>query len=251
MYFLRIILISLFLLFTDFESFKPNPASGKIEFRVISESKEIEIGEKYFPILKNTFTIESSDLVNEYVQKVGQKIAKFSDRPDLPYEFIVVDEPTINAACVPGGKIYIYKGLLVELNSEAELAAVLAHEIAHANLRHGAKAVERVIYQLGLMDGLDRVMSLISLKCSRDAELEADLYSIKYMKAAGYDVQGSVDLQETLISVSKPSNGLMLFRTHPSLTERRDTNAVNIQNYPKGGYIGTAPYQKIVDELNA
>ena len=85
------------------------------------------------------------------MQSVGNRLAKVSDRPELPYEFVVLNDSIPNAWAMPGGKIAFNRGLLYELNSEAELAAVLGHEITHAAARHGAKSMERGIFMQGAM----------------------------------------------------------------------------------------------------
>ncbi|MCK5913863.1 MAG: M48 family metalloprotease, partial [Desulfuromusa sp.] len=121
-----------------------NPVTGENELALVSESSEISIGNKQY-VPSRQMQGGDYNTVPEiaiYVKRVGQKLAAVSDR-QLPYEFNVINDSTPNAWALPGGKIVINRGLLVELNSEAELAAVLGHEIVHAAARHGAKGMER------------------------------------------------------------------------------------------------------------
>ena len=121
-----------------------NPVTGKNELSLVSEATEISIGNKqYLPSRQmQGGDYKVSPQVVTYVRNVGQKLAAVSDR-DLPYEFNVINDSVPNAWALPGGKIVVNRGLLVELKSEAELAAVLGHEIVHAAARHGAKGMER------------------------------------------------------------------------------------------------------------
>ncbi|MCG8429277.1 MAG: M48 family metalloprotease, partial [Chromatiales bacterium] len=194
-----------------------NPVTGKNELALVSESQELAIGNKQYAPSRQ---MQGGDYIldpelAEYVQQVGQRLAAVSDR-DLPYEFVVLNDSTPNAWALPGGKIAINRGLLVELNSEAELAAVLGHEIVHAAARHGAKGMERGMLLQGaiavagvaardsdysqLAVGAAAVgANLINQSYSRDAESESDYYGMQYMARAGYDPHAAVDLQETFV----------------------------------------------------
>jgi predicted Zn-dependent protease len=245
--------------------------TGKSELGLVSESQEIEIGESNYQLLEQA---EGGPFVtfpdiDKYVEKVGNKLAAVSDRPHLPYEFIVLNNSIPNAWSLPGGKIGINRGLLLELHSEAELAAVLAHEIVHSAARHGAKHYERqLLLSAGLM-GLDQVLSdhkyedvamgtavvgatLATMKYSRNAELEADQYGIKYMVAAGYDPQAAVDLQRIFLKLSeeKKQNWLAgLFASHPPSEQRIKANQATVDSYRPGGFIGAKEYESAMREL--
>lgn len=127
-----------------------NPVTGKQELTLVSESMEIEIGnENYLPARQMQDGDYVADpVVVEYVREVGNRIARISDRK-LPYEFVVVNDSTPNAWAMPGGKIAVHRGLLTEIHDEAELAAVLSHEVVHAAARHSAKAMERALLLQG------------------------------------------------------------------------------------------------------
>jgi predicted Zn-dependent protease len=248
-----------------------NPVTGKSELHLMSEEQEIALGKQNYGYMQQAQggPYVADPRVEKYVQKVGLKLSEVSDRPHLPYEFMVLDSSTPNAWALPGGKIVIYRGLLNELKSEAELAAVLSHEIVHSAARHGAKSLEKqLLMQMGLV-GLAQVLQghqyedlivgsaqvgggLIHLKYSRHAELEADQYGIKYMVAAGYDPEAAVELQRTFLRLSKENktNWLSgLFSTHPPSQERIEANEKTTAQYPKGGFIGKEEYQKEIGHL--
>ena len=131
-----------------------NPVTKKKEIQFVSQEKEIAIGkENYSPARQS----QGGDYIVDpeltaYVQSIGKRLAAVSDRPELPYEFVVLNDSIPNAWAMPGGKIAFNRGLLYELNSEAELAAVMGHEIVHAAARHGAKSMERgVLLQAGMI----------------------------------------------------------------------------------------------------
>ncbi|MGI9287049.1 MAG: M48 family metalloprotease [Pseudomonadales bacterium] len=227
-----------------------NPVTGKRELQFISTPGEIKIGQKNYAPSRQ---VQGGDYVVDteltlYVQRVGGRLAKVSDR-DLPYEFRVLNSSVPNAWALPGGKIAINRGLLLELNSEAELAAVLGHEIVHAAARHGAKAQERgMIIQGGLLatqiatqdkqnaaliaGGSMLGAQLLTTRYGRSAELESDFYGMEYMARAGYDPKAAIDLQKTFVrlSASKQSNFLQgLFASHPPSQKRVDANIVTAE----------------------
>ena len=179
-----------------------NPVTGKNELSLISPQQEIALGKKNYQPSRQSqggdYYID--DQLQAYVAGVGKKIAAVSDRPDLPYEFKVLNNSVPNAWALPGGKIAINRGLLSYLEDESQLAAVLAHEIVHAAARHGAKTIERGTILQGaltaasisleknqtrngnmVMEGANLGAQLISQGYSRSAELEADYFGILYI----------------------------------------------------------------------
>ena len=247
-----------------------NPVTGKKEIQFVSEGAELKIGEEnYAP----TRQAEGGDLtvmpeLTTYVNEVGQKLAAVADRK-LPYEFTVLNSSVPNAWALPGGKIAINRGLLTELKSEAELAAVLGHEIVHAAARHGAKAQERgTLLQAGLaaaqigaaIGGVDQTVAglaiqgagvgaqLVQQKYGRDHELESDEYGMKYMKLAGYDPTGAITLQETFVRLAESGGAKQqswlegLFASHPPSPERVEKNKQTAQRLGVGGDMGQDRY---------
>jgi predicted Zn-dependent protease len=209
-------------------------------------------------------------VLTEYVQGVGNKLAAVSDR-DLPYEFVVLNNSIPNAWALPGGKIAVNRGLLTELQSESELAAVLGHEIVHAAAGHSANQMERSMLLQGIVLGTAVASSdsdygnlavlganlgaqLVNLKYGRDAESEADHYGMVYMSRAGYDPQGAVSLQKTFVRLSEDrrSDWLSgLFSSHPPSRERVEANIATAASLPPGGATGEDAYREAMKRTMA
>ncbi|MFQ5329253.1 MAG: M48 family metalloprotease [Thermodesulfobacteriota bacterium] len=264
-------LLTLLTLLPLLHSCATNPVTGKRELTLLSESAEISMGEENYLFSRQS---QGGDYVVEpeltaYVADVGARIARVSDRPHLPYEFVVLNSSVPNAWALPGGKIAVNRGLLLELSSEAELAAVLAHEIVHVAARHGAKGIERGIALQAGMIGVGLAASdssysdiavgaasigtaLISKRYSRGAELEADHYGMKYMAKAGYDPAAAIALQQTFVRLSsqRRSNWLSgLFASHPPSQERVEANVAMASQLPQGGRVGRKEYQARIGGL--
>ncbi len=250
-----------------------NPVTKKKEFQLVSEKQEVSMGQgAYAPARQSQggdYVIDPE--LTAYVQAIGKRLAAVSDRPDLPYEFVVLNDSVPNAWAMPGGKIAFNRGLLYALNSEAELAAVMGHEIVHAAARHGAKSMERGILLQGAMiavgigaqnsnygnlivGGAQVGAQLATSKYGRDAESEADLYGMRYMKKAGYDPAAAVTLQETFVRLSqgKQSDFITgLFASHPPSQARVDANKVTLAALGAGGDMGKAVYAQKVAKVKA
>ncbi|MDQ6950380.1 MAG: M48 family metalloprotease [Mariprofundales bacterium] len=190
-----------------------NPVSKHSEFVMMSEDQELQLGQQMAAkFAKELPLLLATDPLAQYVDRVGQKVAAHADRPELIYRFHVVDDDTINAFALPGGYIYIYRGLLNRLNSESELAAVLGHEIGHVTARHAVQRYTKIqSYQLGMVvasifvPGVQAAGGLTDLLAGavvqgygRKDESQADQLSIKYITAAGYDPYATVQLLKTL-----------------------------------------------------
>lgn len=248
-----------------------NPVTGKTELQFVSEASEINQGEQnYSPTRQGEggdFTVDAT--LTPYINEVGQKLAAVSDRK-LPYEFKVLNSSVPNAWALPGGKIAVNRGLLTELKNEAELAAVLGHEIVHAAARHGAKAQERgtllqvgmVAAQVGLatgnsggtlgnlaIAGAGAGAQMVQLKYGRDQESEADHYGMLYMQRAGYDLDAAVTLQETFVRLSSEKGARAqgwidgLFASHPPSAQRVEQNKATLAElHGSGGEVGAERY---------
>jgi beta-barrel assembly-enhancing protease len=250
-----------------------NPVTGKREVQFVSQGQEVQIGQQNYAPMRQS---EGGDYVvlpdlSAYVNEVGQKLAANSasitvTERKLPYEFTVLNSSVPNAWALPGGKIALNRGLLIELKNEAELAAVLGHEIVHAAARHGAQAQERgtllqgglVLAQLGVaMGGVDEQVGnlvlagsgigaqLVTMRYGREAELQSDLYGTRLMKAAGYDPSAAISLQETFLRLSegKRQNWLEgLFASHPPSAERVAKNRETVAALGAGGDLGVERY---------
>jgi len=222
-----------------------NPVTGKAELTLVSEAEEIAIGQKqYLPAQQaQGGQYKVDEQLTRYVNTVVERLAAVSDRP-LPYEIVVINDSTPNAWALPGGKMAINRGLLLELQNEAELAAVLGHEIIHAAARHGAKSVERSLLLQGaimltaigsqdaeygnyIVGAAGLGAQLIAQKYGRNTELEADLYGMEYMARAGYDPAAAISLQEKFVALNKGRQTSWLqglFASHPPSAERVEQN---------------------------
>jgi predicted Zn-dependent protease len=243
-----------------------NPVTGKREMVLVSEASEIQIGRNNYLFTQQSqggeYNIDPG--LSSYVKSVGHRIAKVSDRPNLPYDFTVLNNSVPNAWALPGGKIAVNRGLLLEMGSESELAAVLSHEVVHAAARHSAKSMERgLLFQAGMIgvslaaskseyaniivgaSGLG--LNLVNRRYGREAELESDLYGMKYMSRSGYDPAAAVDLQKTFVRLSegRRSDWLSgLFSTHPPSRERVNANIATASTLPAGGIMDREKYQR-------
>ena len=248
-----------------------NPVTGRWESQLVSEAREIQLGEASYLQAQQSQggAYVTHPAVVDYVRSVGEKLVRVSDRKRLPYDIVVLNNAVPNAWALPGGKMAVNRGLLIEMESEAELAAVLGHEIVHVAARHGAKSIERGLFlQAGMMglgiavgdeDYQDIIIgatglgaTLLTMKYGRGHELEADKYGIEYMSKAGYDPEAAVKMQETFLRLSdaKDPNWITgLLVTHPPSRERIRANRKTLENYPKGGFVGRQEYRQAIKPL--
>jgi predicted Zn-dependent protease len=249
-----------------------NPVTGKSQISLMSPEQEIASGaQNYVPAQQSQggqYVVDPG--LTTYVQQVGKKLAAVSDRPDLPYEFVVLNNDVPNAWAMPGGKLAINRGLLVYLQDEAQLAAVMGHEIVHAAARHGAQQqTQNVLMGAGVLIagvaiaekspeyGALGVGALAvgsqawQAKYGRDHELQSDEVGMKYMAKAGYDAQAAVELQEIFVKLSEGKNaGFIegLFASHPPSQERVNRNRQNAAKYP-GGVRNREAFQRAMAQV--
>lgn len=263
----RAVLSSLLLLFL-LEGCAVNPVTGSNELTFVSEAEEIQIGQKnYLPAQQSQggqYRVDQD--LTAYVSAVGWQLARVSDRPNLPYEFVVLNSSVPNAWAMPGGKVVINRGLLLELDNEAELAAVLAHEIVHAAARHGAQGIERGLLlqagvagigiavpnsqAVGLLSNVGA--QLVNQRYGRGQELESDHYGMLYMARAGYDLSAAITLQKKFVALNKGKKAGWLtgmFASHPPSEERVQANRERAKAFSAGGKIGRAEYQRATGRL--
>ncbi len=249
-----------------------NPVTGKREISLVSEGSEIKMGvENYLPMQQSQggqFDVEPA--LTEYVSGVGNRLAVVSDR-QLPYEFVVLNNSVPNAWALPGGKIAVNRGLLTELSSEAELAAVIGHEIVHAAARHAAKRMERSMLLQGAVlvtgvatsdsdygnlaiGGANIAAQLLNQSYGRGDELESDKYGMLYMSRAGYDPQGAVNLQKTFVRLNEGQDTdwlTGLFASHPPSEERVRANTKMAATLPPGGETGEQRFRAAMEKTIA
>lgn len=184
-----------------FASCAVNPATGERQFTLMTEGQEIQMGREADPDIVGSMGLYPDENLQAYVQELGAELAATTERPDLPWTFRVLDDPLINAFALPGGFIYVTRGILVQFESEAELVGVLGHEIGHVTARHSVSRISKAqLAQVGLGVGMilkpelqrfegiaSASMQLLFLKFSRDDEYQADELGVRYMGRAGYD----------------------------------------------------------------
>ena len=198
-----------------------NPATGNANIVTMSESSELELGKEMHEKILATTPIYKDEKLQQYIETLGRKIALKSDRPDLTYHFTIIDEPNINAFAIPGGYIYVNRGLLAYLKSEAQLAAVIAHEIAHITARHSVRqdAARKGASLLSIMTILTTGNAVLTDMSSlwssaavqgygREMELEADQFGAVYLHRTGYSPEAMLDT----LGVLKDQEKFMRYR---------------------------------------
>src|SRR4051812_16142185 len=192
-----------------------NPVTGKKQISLLSEAQELAIGQQQDAEIRREMGVYDDRALGQYVNEIGQEIARTSHRPNLPWTFTIVDSPAINAFALPGGYVYITRGILAYLDDESELAGVLGHEIGHVTARHAAQAYTRQAEaNLGLTiasifvpstrpftDLSASGLGVLFLRNGREAELEADRLGVEYGSGAGYDPSGVPRFLSTLARV--------------------------------------------------
>lgn len=217
-----------------------NPATEKKEMILIDSAQEVGIGRSMSEnIIKREHKPLGDAAKQLFVNKIGQRVALVSDRTELVYHFMVLDDPDFNAFTLPGGYIYIYSGLLNKID-EPELAAILAHEVGHVAAKHSVKRMQSALgYNLlisialagfgsknpalaeGMANVSGTVYDLLSLGYSREDELFADKLAVRYLRRAGYDPYAAVRVLELLNKETGPGGRIFeVLSTHPRMQER-------------------------------
>lgn len=253
-----------------------NPATGTPDFVFMSESSEIEKGKELHEKILASMPVYQDEKLTQYVNDIGQRLAKVSDRPEITYTFTIIDSPDINAFALPGGYIYINRGLIGYLSNEAQLAAVIAHEIAHVTARHtvrqdaarkGASAVSvATVITTGSMvvaDAADLWTSAAVSGYGRDMELEADSFGAQYLHRAHYDPAAMIDVIGVLKDQEryarfrakeagqKPKSYHGVFSTHPRNDQRLQEVIATAGTLPKGadGQLNTAEFRQATNGM--
>jgi predicted Zn-dependent protease len=214
-----------------------NPVTGAREFVMLSESQEIAMGREADAEVRRDMGLYEDDELQRYVEEIGLELAAGSHRPELPWTFAIVDSPAVNAFAIPGGFIYLTRGIMPFLGDEADLAGVLGHEIGHVTARHTVQAYTRASgAQLGLMVGsifspaaravgglAEGGLGVLFLRYGRDAELQADRLGAEYAGLAGWDPTGVRDMLSTLSRISEGADRRGVpnwLSTHPAASDR-------------------------------
>ena len=228
-----------------------NLATGREESLMYGTEKEVNLGDAAAQQLEKEFKINQDLDVNARVQQILDRLVVITDRKDIVYTVRVIEDDKVNAVSLPGGYIYVFKGLLDKIKSDDQLAGVMAHEMGHITARHGVKRLQSA-YGLTLLQvasiasgngnvaaGMSTITATIFYAYSRQDELEADRLAVKYVQKAGYDPQGVLQVLEILRKEQEraPSQQLSYFRTHPYLPER-----IAMVNQTINGKVGFKDY---------
>jgi len=212
-----------------------NPITGNRELMLISSSQEMKLGSEYAPVIEKELGDKIKNAhIQSYVAGIGAKIVSVSHMPDRDFKFAALDHESVNAMALPDGSIYITRGMLEKLTTEAQLASILAHEVAHVTARHVSSAMSKQI-------GIDLLLSVVSsqfetpetaqalanygkqivgLKFSRDDERESDTGGLDYMIKAGYNPNGIIEVMEILDEQSK-NKQIEFLSSHPLPASRK------------------------------
>lgn len=233
---LRLFILLLCFIFTKPAYCEYNLATGKEELIFISEDKEVKMGRSLSRQVEEKMELDENYTNQEKVDTIGQELADVSDRRDIIYSFKVIDDKHDNAFALPGGYIYIYKGLLEKLESDDEIAAILAHEIGHVCAKHSLKRLQnsfgymalRFLVIRGAEDAYsarkaNEAVNQLMLVYSRKDEMEADSLAVKYLERAGYDPEAMVSVIDKLIKfqMGGPIRPKRYWYTHPYLAARK------------------------------
>ncbi len=240
-----------------------NPATGQLQLSLVSEAEEIELGKEAAQDVRRSVGLYADPALQAYVEEVGRALAARSERPALPWTFGVADDAAINAFALPGGHVYVTRGILAHLASEAELATILGHEIGHVTARHSAAQISRAkLAQLGL--GIGSVLlpeslgalgqlagagaQLLFLKFGRDDENQADELGFRYARAAGYDPGAMVGVFRMLSRAGGTSGGRLpgWLSTHPDPESRLQRAQARLAGGAAGGRVDSDAYLRRV-----
>jgi len=231
---INLFLVSVSLLFN---SCVTNPVTGKKDIILVSEDQELAMGQEADPQIVAQFGLYENPELQRFIQEKGQKMAAISHRPNIKYEFKIVDSPVINAFAVPGGYVYFTRGIMAHFNNEAQFAGVLGHEIGHIAARHSAQQQSKaVLAQVGLIAGMviapefgqfadaaSQGVGLLFLKFGRDDERESDMLGVEYSTKIGYNATEMADFFLTLQRQQEQSGTAAVpdfLSTHPNPADR-------------------------------
>jgi len=239
-----------------------NPITGEKQLMLFTEEQEIEIGQQYAPQIETQMGGQiQNESIQNYIDSVGQSLAKVSHRADWQFHFAALEDKTTNAFALPGGYIFITRGMLEKLDSEAQLAGILAHEIVHVVARHSTEQMSKQIgFEIllsaattedtsrAVVTMADLTWQIVGLKYSRDDEIESDLAGLDYMVNAGYNPYGMTETMQILLE-SQTTSTIEFLSTHPSSENRiiyiNDKIRIKYFNLAQMK-VGTEDYQRMV-----
>jgi predicted Zn-dependent protease len=246
-----------------------NPATGARQFTLFSEAQEVEMGREYDPQIVAEMGLYPDEALQRYIQELGTRLAAQSERPNLPWTFRLLDDPVVNAFALPGGFIYITRGIMAHVGSEAELAGIIGHEIGHVTARHSVGRMStQQLTQLGLalgtalrpdLEGVAAVagagLQVAFLKYGRDDERQADELGLRYMLRGNYDPREMPQVFDMLDRVTQDAGGggtPEWLSTHPNPGNRRERMEQMVAQQPGGvanAIVGRESYLKRLDGM--
>lgn len=238
----------------------------------MSEQQEIALGQQNDPSIVAQFGLYQDETLQKFIDDRGNAMAKISHRPDLPYEFKILDSPVVNAFAVPGGYVYFTRGIMAHFNNEAEFAGVLGHEIGHITAKHSVKQYTNSVFaQLGLIAGIiikpelaqymdlaSTGLQLLFLKFGRDDESQSDMLGVEYSTTVGYQAHEMADFFQTLDRLSGGPEGRVpdFLSTHPNPLDRyatvhqlADEYQTKLNKNPENLKVNREGYLKMIDGL--
>ena len=247
-----------------------NPVTGKKELSLMSENQEIAMGMQADPEIVAEFGLYEDAALQQFITEKGKAMAAISHRPNLDYQFKILDSPVVNAFALPGGYVYFTRGILAHFNNEAQFAGVLGHEIGHVTARHSARQYSRTILaQIGLVAGIiikpelaqfaeaaSQGIGLLLLKYSRDAESESDQLGVEYASKIDYDAREMAGFFATLDQLSGGEEGRLpvFMSTHPDPGDRQQRVGVLATDWQqretgRSYKVGRDSYLRMIDGL--
>lgn len=250
-----------------------NPATGDRQFTAfMSPAQENTVGAQEHEKIVRQYGLYDNREVQDYVTRIGRKVTADTERPDVQYKFYVIDSPIVNAFALPGGYIYISRGLLALANSEAELAAVLGHEAGHITARHsaeryshgtvtslGAGILGAVIGDSGVSQALNLGSNLYLSSYSRSQENQSDTLGIRYLAKTGYDPRGMKWFLQNLQNHSalqskvagKPTGpAISYFSTHPATADRVAKTQQEAMAFGANGIVNRDQFLRVIDDIS-
>jgi predicted Zn-dependent protease len=245
-----------------------NPATGRPQLSLVSQAQEIGMGKEAAAEVAQSVGLYDDPQLTAYVAAIGRRLAAASERPDLPWTFQVVDDAAVNAFALPGGPVFVTRGLLAHLDNEAQLATVMGHEIGHVSAKHAVSQISKAqLAQVGL--GLGMVfsqtarelgqagmaaMQVLFLKFSRDDENQADELGLRYAYKTKYDVRQMPEVFATLKRVGEQTPGSRVpewMATHPDPENRIENTEKRLARLGVSGplAVNTEPYLKVIDGI--
>lgn len=236
-----------------------NPITGQQELMLVPEQQDVEMGRKYAPQVEREMGGRIPDpRIQNYIDSVGQRIVRVSHTRNFDYHFVALNHDSVNALALPGGYVYVTRGMLKELKTEAQLAAILSHEVVHIVARDVSAAISREIgieialsaatskkASRGVLMATDITHQIVGLKFSRRDEKDADLGGLDYMVQAGYNPNGMAEVMQ-MLQEQQSVRPIEFFSTHPNPENRVGyiTDRIQARYYNLAGFrTGQQDYQ--------